>query len=194
MAVLSDRNCVRWGYVCAAVLLACACAQAAAPDVVRVRFRSAVPLAAAEIRYEPTGAVVRARVGGSGFLLIERRSADAAFSVLVPGFCPLSIPAGAQAEALQLAPLIDLGGDRSPLGFDARFVIAVKHGCPDTGRGRITWQQTAGPLLRELTVSEDGFQLSARTASVAELHPEPLPSGVVPFSPRTQGRVVLEAR
>ena len=125
MAVLSDRNCVRWGYVCAAVLLACACAQAAAPDVVRVRFRSAVPLAAAEIRYEPTGAVVRARVGGSGFLLIERRSADAAFSVLVPGFCPLSIPAGAQAEALQLAPLIDLGGARSPLGFDARFVIAV---------------------------------------------------------------------
>jgi hypothetical protein len=152
-----------------------------------------VPLSAATIAYEPAAAVRTAQLASSGWLAIERRNSASAVTVGVPGFCPMVISSGTQRGELTLTPVIDLGGDRPPLGFDARFSIAVKHGCPERERGQITWRQVSGPSLRALEVSKEGFALSARTPSLEQAHPEPVPEGIVPFSPRTQGRVVLEA-
>ena len=178
-----------------ALLMAAGCDAAAPGDTVWLRIRGTGRLSAAAIRYTPEDAVQSARLGAD-WLAIERRSASRAITVQLPEYCPLTIPAGTPPAALQLTPIVDLGGDRPPLGFSAKFSVSVAHGCPERGRGQLAWRQTAGPPLRELVISRDGFALSARTASFEELHPEPLradAAGIVPFSPRTQGRAVLEA-
>ncbi|HMI90267.1 MAG TPA: hypothetical protein VK509_02835, partial [Polyangiales bacterium] len=170
------------------------CRETASGDVVTVRIRAASePIAAGAIRYEPADDVRSARLGAQGWLAIERRRSARPLMVRVPGFCPLAIAPGKQTQVLALRPVIDLGSDRPALGFDAAFSVTVQHGCAERGRGQISWRQLEGPPLAELSVSHDGFQLSARTPSLAVAHPQPLPAGIVPFSPRTQGRVVLQA-
>jgi len=57
----------------------------------------------------------------------------------------------------------------------------------------VSWRQLDGPKLAELAVTEGGFRLRARTLPLETLHPDPLPYGIVPIAPRTQGRYVLEA-
>lgn len=185
-----------WALVMA--VLACAgelgCRETPAADVITLRIRGTTePISAAAIAYEPAGDVLSARLGAQGWLAIERKRSARALTVRVPGLCPVTIPAGEPAQALELHPVIDLGSPLPPLGFDAPFAISARHGCPERGRGRISWRQLEGPPLQALSVSQDGFQLSARTPLLEHAHPEPLPAGIVPFSPRTQGRVVLEA-
>ena len=160
---------------------------------VRLGGGAGLPLSAATITYQPASGVRSARLGSDGRLAIERRSSERQLTVSVPGFCPMTIAAGAQPHERQARPVIDLGADHPPLGFDAPFAITVEHGCPERGRGVITWRQLQGPPLREWQVSDDGFQLHARSPRLEQLHPEPLPPGIVPFAPRNQGAIVLEA-
>ena len=164
-------------------------------ELVTLRIRATTePIDVAAIQYDPASDVLSARVGAQGWLAIERRRSARPLTVRVPELCPVTIPPGKQSKALELQPVIDLGSDRPALGFDAAFTITVRHGCPERGRGRIRWRQLEGAPLAALSVSPDGFQLNARSARLEIAHPEPLPTaGIVPFSPRTQGRVVLEA-
>jgi hypothetical protein len=152
------------------------------------------PISARDIGYEPTDNVRAARLGAQGWLVVERADQGRPLTVRIPEWCPVTVPAGPSPRILELWPVVDLGGERPPIGFDAPFSISVRHGCPERGRGRITWRQLEGVPLADLRASEDGFELSARTARFEVAHPEPpLGAGVVPLSPRTQGRALLEA-
>jgi hypothetical protein len=151
------------------------------------------PLSAAAIRYEPAGNVLSARLSSLGWLAIERRHAARALTVRIPELCPVTVPAGPQAQPIALRPVIDLGAERAPVGFDSRFTIVAQRGCTQSA-GRIAWRQLEGVPLSELAIAQDGFVLSARTPRFEVVHPEPLSDGIVPISPRTQGRTVLEAR
>jgi hypothetical protein len=175
-------------------LLLASCRGADADTVsVRLVGSAGLPLSAAAISYQPASVVRSARLGSDGRLAVERRSSQRQVTVSVPGFCPVTIAAGAQPHALEAQPVIDLGGERAPLGFDAPFTIRVKHGCPERGRGSIAWRQLQRVPLRELKITDAGFELRGRTPSLERLHPESLPPGIVPFSPRNQGEIVLEA-
>ena len=44
-------------------------------------------------------------------------------SVEVPEICPVTVPAGPQRTPIDAEPVIDLGADRPPVGFDAPFAI-----------------------------------------------------------------------
>lgn len=180
-----------------ALLLALACGAAlgcGAPDVVMVRLPvGSGPISAHAIRYEPASEVRSARLSAQGWLAIDRARSSRALTVRVPGFCPLVIAPGPPAQALELRPVIDLGSDLPALGFDAAFAITVRHGCPERGRGEIRWRQLEGVPLQALSTVDAGFQLTARTPPLQGVHPGPYPAGIVPFSPRTQGRAVLEA-
>ncbi len=86
-----------------------------------------------------------------------------------------------------------LDAPAQPVGFDAPIAITVRPGCPQLRRGRIEWRQTRGPTLRDLRVEDDGARLTARMPALADVIPAPVPWGIIPISPRTQGEVVLEA-
>jgi hypothetical protein len=158
--------------------------------VLRLPVGSAPDLAA--IRFEPAAAVRAARLGAQGWLALERVTARS-FTLSIPGLCPVTIPAGKLAHAIELKALFDLGPDRTQIGFDAPFDIQVALGCAEARRAVISWRQIEGPALAELTVLQAGLHVHARTLPLTTLHPEPLPHGLVPLSPRTQGRYVLEA-
>jgi hypothetical protein len=147
-----------------------------------------------DVVIEPADNVQSARIDARGTLTIERVDQARSLHVTAPDWCPVSIAAGPQAAAAPLLPVLELGGDRTGVGFDTRFQVQVRHNCLPEQRGQIAWRQLAGPALADLQVSDGGFTLSARTARFAEVHPEPAADGgIVPISPRTQGRVVLEA-
>jgi hypothetical protein len=175
--------------------LASACAGGRAPDSVVVRIHGSAerPLAPQDIRYEPADNVSSARLSAQGTLAIERRDPSRALRVQIAEMCPVTIPAGPQREPVDARPVVDLGADRPPVGFDAPFAISVQHGCAERGRGRITWRQIEGVPVAGLAVTRDGFELHARTPRFETLHPHAPPPGIVAFSPRTQGRVVFEA-
>ncbi|HMC93720.1 MAG TPA: hypothetical protein VKO16_03005, partial [Polyangia bacterium] len=88
---------------------------------------------------------------------------------------------------------LEIDAPTAPVGFDAAFSIAARVTCPGRGRGRITWRQVAGVSLRALAIADDGFSLTARTPTLAQARPGPLPWGVIPLSPRTRGEATLEA-
>ena len=175
-----------------ALLYGCAAEPTSDTLVVRIKASAERPVAVDAIRYEPADNVGSARLGAQGALAIDRRDATRALTVHIPELCPITLPAGPQRAPIDARPVIDLGRDRPPVGFDTVFAIQVEHGCAEQGRGRITWQQLEGAPLVELSTAREGFELRARTPSFAALNREPWP-GIVPFSPRTQGRVVLEA-
>lgn len=151
------------------------------------------PLSPERIRYAPADNVISARLGTQGTLVIERRNTSRALAVEIPEMCPVTVPAGAQRQPADAKPVIDLGPDRPPVGFDAPFAITVRHGCDSRGRGRIRWQQIEGAPVSDLLIGRDGFELRARTPRFETLHPQAPAQGIVAFSPRTQGRVVFEA-
>jgi predicted CXXCH cytochrome family protein len=183
----------RSGLVFVLAMAACATEPAADALVVRVRASAEQPLAADAIRYEPADNVLSARLGAEGVLAIERRDRTRALMVHVPEMCPVALPAGPQREPVDARPVIDLGRERAPVGFDTPFTIKVEHGCPERGRGQVQWRQIEGVAVADLAIAREGFELRARTPRFEAAHPEPAPPGIVPFSPRTQGRVVLEA-
>lgn len=182
-----------WLALTLALVLAAGCKPASDTLVVRVHGAAERPLIASEIRYEPADNVLAAQLSAQGTLAIERRDAARALTVAIPERCPITFAAGPHAAPIDARAVIDLGGDRAPVGFDTPFAIHVKHGCPERGRGRIEWQPLEGIRRSALSISDDGFELRARTPRFEDVHPEPPPAGIVPFSPRTQGRVVLSA-
>ncbi|HKP55147.1 MAG TPA: cytochrome c3 family protein [Polyangiales bacterium] len=180
----------------ASLLLLSACGRdGSRSDTVQLRIpaRAGAPLSAAAIRYLPDSNVRTARLSPTGWLSIERRDSGLALDVDVAEYCPATIPAGPQRQPLELRPRLDFGAERPPLGFGAPVRIAVGHGCPDRGRGTIAWRQIEGAKLDQLVVSRDGFELTAHMPRYADVAGEPAREGLLPVSPRTQGRVVLEA-
>ena len=91
------------------------------------------------------------------------------------------------------AAAFEVSADRAQMGFDAPFSIAVHllDGARDPVD--IRWTQVAGPTLRDVAVTEGGLRFSARTPRLSDCREETPPWGVVPFSPRTRGEVVLQA-
>ena len=181
--------------VCLLLVLASGCTGGRALDTLVVRIHGSAdrPLSPDIIRYVPADNVISARLSAQGSLAIERRDPSRELSVQIPEMCPVTFAGGAQREPADARPVIDLGPDRPPVGFDAPFVITAKHGCEQRGRGRISWRQLEGAPVSELAIARDGFELRARTPRFETAHPEPPPPGIVPFSPRTQGGVVFEA-
>jgi hypothetical protein len=166
-----------------------------ASTVVILRIPGNRPLRAAEIVFEPASGVRSVRLGATGWLAIERNDASIPIVVRIPGMCPVTLaPLGAGAPpARDVRPLIDLGDDRVQIGFAAPFAIHAVRGCSEADLGKLSWRQIDGPPLAELRIDRDGMGVRGRTLPLAALHPEPLPFGIVPLSPRTQGRYVLEA-
>lgn len=180
---------------CVLLAAACGCAGTRASDTVIVRIHGSAdrPLAPELIRYAPADNAISARLGTAGTLAIERRDASHALEVQIPEMCPVAVPAGPQRTPIEAKPVIDLGPDRPPVGFDAPFAINARLGCKQRARGEISWRQIEGEPVADLSISEDGFELRARTPRFEALHPQPPAPGIVAFSPRTQGRVVFEA-
>lgn len=190
-----------WLWSGASVLPACAgptrkTSEPASADSVSLRLDDAAEqrLVMSEIAIEPAEVVRIARLDVRGRLVIERTDSARHLTVRVPGLCPVEIPAGPQAEPVPLRPVIELGGDRFALGYDAPFAIIARHNCPEHGRGEIVWRQLDGPSVA-LEARDAGFALHGRMPSFAHMHEESVPNGkgIVPVSPRTQGRVVLSA-
>ena len=108
----------------------------------------------------------------------------------VPGACPLDIAVG--DKPARLVPWLDAGDERSDSGFDKDVRIELRPGCRQAVAGHVTWKQIAGPRLETHTL-KNGFVLLAHTLPFDKLHPDPLPWGVVPLSPRTRGAYAFEA-
>lgn len=81
--------------------------------------------------------------------------------------------------------------DVAQAGFDAGVVLRVRKN-PSAPAGEISWRQIGG-IPADFSTSEGGASLSVRTPTLAQAHPEPLPRGIVPLSPRTRGELVFEA-
>ena len=171
--------------------IACGSGSAATETVVLQLPPGPVPERAA-LHFEPAAAVRGVRAGRRGAIAIERLPGP--LRVRIPGLCSVTVPAAKPARPIALVPWFDVGPDRAQLGFDAPFEIDVRAGCAEATRGALEWRQVEGPALAQLEVSKRGWQVRGRTLPFAALRPGPLPHGIVPFSPRTQGRYVLEAR
>lgn len=186
---------VRRGGLALVLVLAAGCATEPVADTVVVRLEASAqrPLAADAIHYTPSDNVRAARLSAQGSLSIERRDRSRALTVSIPQWCPVIVPAGPQRTPIDAREVIDLGRDRPAVGFDTPFTVTVRHGCAERGRGRIEWRQLEGAPLAELSSLRDGFELHARMPPVEQQHWDAVVPGIVPFSPRTQGRVVLEA-
>jgi hypothetical protein len=175
------------------LLVACTAERVSDTLVVRVETSAERPFTLDAVQVQPATNVSAHRLGAQGELLIERRDRAVPVTVHLPETCPILVAAGPQRAPIHARPVIDLGRDRAPIGFDTPFTIDVRHGCAERGRGRIEWRQLEGAAVSELSIERDGFTLRARTPRFEVVHPDPPPAGIVPFSPRTQGRVVLEA-
>src|SRR6266508_2251620 len=92
-----------------------------------------------------------------------------------------------------IEPWVDQEQDLAQIGYDQTFHIDLRKAPPPARHGQIQWAQVAGPLLRDIATSEQGFYFSARMPALRELVPEGLAWGIVPVSPRTRCEVVLEA-
>ncbi len=146
-----------------------------------------------DIEVEPAAAVRSSHLWRSSRVTLLASASTDRLTLRVPGVCPLEIPVRSDTKEAEARPWVDLGGDRTQIGFDAAFEVDVEAGCEEAEQGEIVWRQLEGPPLRDLRVDTRGFRLRARTRPLAEMHPDPLLWGVVPMSPRTQGRYVLEA-
>jgi hypothetical protein len=188
-----QRRCTEAACLLFALSFGCGGGRASDTLVLRIHGSAEHPLSPAAIRYAPADNVLSARLSAQGWLAIERRDASRALTVEIPEWCPVTFPVGPRREPIDAQPVIDLGPDRAPVGFDAPFAVAATHRCARRGRGQISWRQVEGARISELAISPDGFQLNARTPRFETLHPELPSAGILAFSPRTQGRVVLEA-
>ncbi len=147
-------------------------------------------------------AIEPARLAGgaelwNGNLVLALPAGTGHVRLRLPSACPFDFDARrlghGETAHRKLKPWIDVGPPRPQLGLNAAFEIQVEAGCPEAREGRISWRQIEGKPLSQLTTTKRGFHLSARTPQLTTLHPDPLPMGLVPISPDTQGRVVLEA-
>jgi Cytochrome c7 and related cytochrome c len=151
-----------------------------------------VPVDPGAITLRPASAVRSARLWTSSRLTVVAEAASH-LTLRAPGLCPVELSTAPGATDAVARPWIDLGGDHPQVGFGAPFEIAVIAGCDDAARGKLEWHQLEGPPLLDLSIEDRGFHLRARTRPLAEIHPGPYAWGIVPVSPRTQGRYTLEA-
>jgi hypothetical protein len=182
------------GWLALLCLLASSACKPSPALSVRVHLPEQLQFALEQVSFSPSGHVASMRHDRSGLLQLE--TDGTALVMHIPDLCPLRIPRRS-GSATQL----ELKGKRmlatapvlAQVGYDASFSIVVVAGCPEAAQGTIHWRQAEGPPLPTLTPSARGQRLDARTLPRASFFPEGLPPGVVPISPRTQGRYVLEA-
>jgi hypothetical protein len=111
----------------------------------------------------------------------------------LPGLCPLAIAAGEKSlSSLRASRLFDLPESLAQVGYDADVVVQAKPGCSEAAQATLRWRQVEGAPLT-LTSEARGQRLKLRTLPRALFFPEESPPGIVAVSPRSQGRVVLEA-
>jgi len=245
------------------VLVACGEPRRATSDRVSLSLDSSAErrISLRDVLIEPADNVESARLDARGVIAIARVDQSRALRITAPNMCPVSVPPGPQPDALVFKHVLSLGGDRTGIGFGARFTVQAQLNCaPQPQLGKIAWQQLEGPTLSDLEVSDAGFVLNARIARLGDdewtasqhqhapaasagavapqsfagagapsdersqsklpitgagtrnevesprvfaaadggvaLRDRELPTsrGIVPISPRTQGRVVLQAR
>ncbi len=136
---------------------------------------------------------VRERGPNQRVLTIDASSKDAV-ELIHPLACPATVAAAHGEESTRevtLTPRLT-AGSRPQVGFAAPFELRAEHHCKPKGGGRFVWRQTSGPTLQGLEHSADGATLRGKTHALAELHPSPLPWGIVPLSPATQGAYEFE--
>jgi hypothetical protein len=187
---------VLWAFAPAAAVLASWVRGGCGPGnevSLTARLPADVAIAPGDIQVEPARSVHSSRLWGASRVTLLASDSASRLLLRVPGVCPVELPVGSDAREVEGRPWVDLGGDRAQIGFDTAFEVDVAAGCAEAERGEIVWRQLEGPRLLDLRVDARGFRLRARTRTLAELHPDPLRWGVVPMSPRTQGRYVLEA-
>jgi len=143
------------------------------------------------IRFDPPGHVKSLRLDEVRNLSLDTDGAS--LTAYLPESCPVAIPPEPLAGRVRALPMLRLEGDVSQVGYDAAFELTAALGCPDAERGRVEWRQLEGPPLVDLTVQEGGRRFRARTLPRSRFFPDPLPTGIVAVSPRTQGRYVVEA-
>jgi hypothetical protein len=151
----------------------------------------------AKLEVAPAG--VRRLLAADDRLVIELDPARAPgkLELQTIGSCVDSVElSGKQSGAVlesRLRPFLKAtGGDLAQVGFDAPFRITLTPGCREALRGRISWKQIEGPSV-ELRPEQNGFVLAGKTLPLANTHPETVPWGIVPFSPRTRGQYVFQA-
>jgi hypothetical protein len=156
-----------------------------------VRLPAGTTVEADAIRFEPASTVQSALLMNGEVSIVADASAPTLI-VRVPGLCPVTFGRSTGA-VLEAASRFDVGGDRAQVGYDAPLVIDVVLGCPEAARGHMEWKQVDGLPLLDWHVDDGGMHVRARTRPLAEVHPRLPAWGVVPASPTTQGRYVLEA-
>jgi hypothetical protein len=145
------------------------------------------------LEVDTTGA--RRVISAPDRLVIEYASAKAPsrITLKVPTSCPKTVELSGGVVEAELEPWLSVqAGDLTQLGFDRPFRITLTPGCTEATQTRVSWRQTEGPSL-QLSQEQNGLVLSSRTLPLASTHPEAVPWGVVPFSPRTRGKYHLVA-
>lgn len=142
-------------------------------------------------------AAARRLVVRNGVLRIELSRSPGEIRVEVPGACPVRVeepPEGRGSPVRRhLVPLVDFGGPYENIGFGKTVTLDIRPNCAE-GRGRIEWHHADGSPPAGLSVEDRGYRVDVRTPVLESLVGSSLPWGVVPLSPRTRGRSVLEAR
>jgi mono/diheme cytochrome c family protein len=172
-------------------LFVAACAAPSAPAPATVVVRVPAGIEAERLRVSPNASLLRTLHAPDQ---IELVASPGRLRIEAPGACPAEVEAksGERAE-LELRPLLSArAGDQAQLGFDAPFTVTLTPGCREALTGKIEWRQLSGTKL-ELAAEQNGFVLRSKTAPLSATHPEPLPWGIVPLSPRTRGSYELEA-
>jgi hypothetical protein len=158
--------------------------------VVRVRLPDGHGLQLRALRTLPSSIIPRRLEGRTLTLDMDAT----AHTLLLPGLCPLAIPAGEAApQPVSATRLFDLPDSLAQVGYDAAVVLEVRPGCPEAAQGELHWRQVEGEPLAALHSEVRGQRLSFRTLPRAHFFAEASSEGIVAVSPRSQGRVVLEA-
>ncbi len=150
-------------------------------------------------RWEPSEAVAIARrVGGARLELELRPGFRGHVRVEADGACPSEASfEGDGAQATVVPPRVVLPEWIADVGYDRDVDVVATSGCPDAVVPPIAWQVVSGDAP-PLHVIDDGRRVRVHTPSLEKaLSPvrASLPTwGIVPISPRTQGKITLEAR
>ncbi|MET0286090.1 MAG: cytochrome c3 family protein [Polyangiales bacterium] len=104
-------------------------------------------------------------------------------SVAHPSLCPIEL-----AQEVRARARLHVTGSTSQVGYDAPITLRAELGCPENAT--LSWRQLEGLPLAAWRAR--GATLEARTLPLQSYFPGELPVGLVPISPRTQGRYVIE--
>ncbi|MCC7539374.1 MAG: hypothetical protein IT379_24330, partial [Deltaproteobacteria bacterium] len=109
--------------------------------------------------------------------------------------CPRTLRLPERMPAIvrvSMARRIDLGPDRGQMGFDTEVTLEARLACAAPG-GRVRWERVEGDAASNTPIGGSGRRLRFRTAPFPRETLARIPVGVIPISPRTQGRVVWRA-